>query len=494
MTAHELEILLHAKYKVLDFVDLSLISQQPSLGFKVFKNQFKPAFESRDRIVFFANGHVGARTLKYLQYAADVFDISRCFVLVCCSSHDTVSGSDDIEFFETKVDGNSFDDSSIISVDSFCVMPHMSVEFFNNGSIKTCCFIQDTLKESNDSRPVTELFYSDKMNQLRNSLLAGEKPASCQACWTNESKNLGSLRQWRNKSHRNEFLTDLIDHPKIRSCSLRVSTVCNFKCRICNYNSSSQWAEELLKYETDSYTLEKVKQSIKRNKWFDRDQTTVEEIKEICEDLDFIDIYGGEPLLIKQFKTVLEHCVKIGSAPRQRLHFNTNASVFPEETFRLMDHFKETHISLSIDDIGQRFELERGGCWSEVDHNVDRFLALDPDKYKISIQVTVSNLNLLYLDELLDWANTKQLTYTLQALDLPAVYQYTQVSQAVIDLAIKKYLNHENSFLRSLAESLQNTQAVDTSKWIETTQTLDHRREQCIKHSHPELAQAMGYV
>jgi sulfatase maturation enzyme AslB (radical SAM superfamily) len=494
MNPFELKKILEEKFEVLEFTDLNAVTQRPSLGFKIFKDQYKQNFDAQERIVFYANGHVGTRALKFLQYAADTFDVSRCFVLVCCPSHDTVSTSSDIEFFTTKIHADNFEDQSLISVDSLCVMPNMSVEFFNDGTIKTCCYIKDTLNDPNNFHSTKELFYSEKMTRLRKSLLSGEKPKSCETCWSSESSNFESLRKWRNKAHRDEFFTDLIDNPRIQSIGLRVNTTCNFKCRICGPDRSSLWAEEMLNHTTDKKILQHFKNSIQQNKWFDNNQTLTDDIKTLCKDLDFIDIYGGETLLIKQFKSMIEHCVKIGSAQRQTLHFQTNGSLFPEETFKLLDQFREIHIGLSIDNIGKRFELERGGNWDQIEKNIDKFLALDPNKYKITILTTVSNLNLLYLDELVEWANKKQLTFTMQMLEQPHVYLYTQVSQAVIDMAIKKYHNHANEFLRSIAEKLQNTSGVDTAHWISVTRTLDQRRGQCLKQSHPELAQAMGYI
>jgi len=494
MSPDALRKILDKNYKVLDFVDLGQVVAKPSLGFKAISDQYKEIFDNNERIVFYANGTVGQRTLDYLKYATNVFDISKCFILVCCPDHDcVVDNKYDIEFFTANIDSVEFDDKLVISTDSLCVMPHFSVEFFNNGAARTCCYIKETMKGANSSAPVKELFFSEKMNSLRKSLLSGVKPQSCQQCWSNESAGLTSLRKWRNKTHKKEFLTQLLDDPQIRSCSLRVSTTCNFKCRICSYSSSSLWAEESLKYETDPAMLNKIKKSIEINKWFDKNDVVTEEIKQLCETLDFIDIYGGEPLLIKQFKTILQHCIDIGSAKKQTLHFNTNASLFPVDTFKLMNHFREIHISLSIDNIGARFELERGGIWSEIEKNINKFLDLDPSQYKVNALIVVSNLNLLYLDELINWADKKKLPIDFQMLEEPLVYNYKQVTQSVIDLAVCKYLNHPNKFLHSLATNLKKTDAVDSTDWIKKTKNLDMIRNQSIMYSHPELALAMGY-
>jgi molybdenum cofactor biosynthesis enzyme MoaA len=482
---------LSMQYQILSYTDLSQAIADPTVIYRALRDGHKPTFMPEDRFLFYCAGHVGQKTLAYLNHAADIFDVSRCFLLVVCHSHDDFSG-EEIGLKILPIESSSYTENDIISTHSLCALPWFHAEYMNQGEIRPCCF--NKISSGKAYITLEEFFYSPDMEQLRQAMLNGEKPKSCQVCWDNESRGLNSLRQWRTKFHKEEFFTEYLVHPKLRSLVMRPSTVCNFKCRICNNRSSSLWLQEDYAHASDDQNKKKLYQMIERSRWFDNDNRHQQDLLNSLSDLKYIDIYGGEPLLIKEFKTILEHCIKIGTASRQILHFNTNASVFPKETFQLMDHFKETHISLSIDDIGERFEMERGGCWTEVDHNVNKFLALDPEKYKISILATVSNLNLLYLDELLDWANAKHLTYTLQVLDSPAIYHYTRVSQTVIDLTIKKYSNHENKFLRALAESLQNTKPVDTTEWIEITQTLDHRRGQCFKKSHPALAQGMGYV
>jgi MoaA/NifB/PqqE/SkfB family radical SAM enzyme len=493
LTPAQLRSQLSTQFQILCFTDLSTILISPSQGFKIFHDQYKEVFENNERIVFYVNGHVGPKTLAFLHHASDVFDISRCFVMVCCPSHDHVEQHNDLEFMTVDIESPIFKDDSVISVNTLCVMPHFNLEYANNGQIKACCFIKDVLRDQNDTTPVQQIFHADKISNLRHRLMQGQRPPECNICWEQENKGLQSLRQWRNKYHKKEFLTDLLDKPKIKSVSVRASTICNFKCRICTYESSSSWAEEELAHETDPLKKAKVLQSIKQNKWFDNDTHNPDEVINLCEDLDFIDVYGGEPLLLKQFKRMLEASINTGSCARQRLHFNTNASLFPTDLILLMHKFKEVDICCSIDDIGTRFETERGGSWAGIEQNIDNFLSLDRKIFKVSCLVTVSNLNLLYLDELLQWANRKQLPLVFNILNQPKYLRYDRVSDQVRTLAIKKYQDHDNETLRSLSRDLEQTTAVDTTEWLRQMHKLDLRRGQNIMISHPELAQGMGY-
>ena len=488
MSPAELEHQLSKKFKVLKFVDLSLVVKQPTVGFTVFKEQYKEVFEPDERIVFYTGQPIGKKTLAYLQYAADLFDISRCFILVCCLKNIDTVNKTDVEVVITDVVAGNFNDDDMISLNSICSLPWFHSEYMNTKEPRICCFNSDTTV----NETVKEYFHSEKIVNLRTQLLAGQYPESCNICWKIESNGAESLRQWRNKTHKEEFFTNYLDRPTLKSLAIRPSTVCNFKCRSCGPASSSLWAHEELKYETKTDKKQKLLKLVTDTQWVDTPK--FEEIVSIWPELEFVDIYGGEPLMIKQFKQLLEVSIKSGASKQQRLHFNTNGSLFPIDLIELMHQFQEITISLSIDDIKERFEVIRGGIWEEIDHNVDQFLLCDPNIFKVSALVTVSNLNVLYLDELISWAEHKNLPLTFNILVNPSYLAYNYVTQPVKELIIKKYQNHPDSRLKSIVDTVVTTQPIDGTKWVEQMVQLDLRRDQNMLSSHYDLALGMGYT
>lgn len=478
-------------YEILEHVDMADISDDPTVGYKIFQKGYRESFAPNQRFLFFCNGHAGRKSLSYLKHAADIFDVSRCFILVCASSHD--ADTDGLELQIHAVDSREFNDDKIISTETLCALPWFHLEYMNQGKIHPCCF--NTLSSENEAYISTQsFFWSDKMQQLRQQLKAGEKPPSCAVCWKNESNGLDSLRQWRNKSHRDDFFTRYLSAPTLESLVIRPSTVCNFKCRICNSGNSSQWLQEEYNHETDASVKTKLFELIERSKWFDNDSRYEQDLLDLLPRLKFIDIYGGEPLLIKQFKKILDMCVSSGMSKDQTLHFNTNCSVFPQDLISKMSKFKKVAISLSIDDIGSRFEMTRGGDWTEVNSNIERFLACDPQVFTISALVTVSNLNLLYLDQLTDWLQNKNIPYSFNMLHSPEYLKFDRVTDRTRQLAINKYLNHPNTELAKLAAALVSTSGTDVTKWINKIREMDQRRGQDISSTHPELCDSMGYV
>lgn len=493
MSPDHLQKTLQEKFSIISYTDLSLIIQKPSTGYKIFKDLRKPVFAPDERLIFYSNGHVGSNIVAYLSHASNLFDIDKCFILVCAKSHDPALLQEGFDFFFADLESPIVIDEQMISVDTLCPLPWIHACIEQNGDLKTCCWAGDTIKKYNDPGTLQSAFQSEKLQKLREDLRHGKHPKECQACWQLEDKGLISGRQWHIKTHKDIFLTDCLDDPKIKSLEVSPRNICNFKCRICGVENSSQWVAEELAHEQDPIKKQKLYRLSSELNWFDGESQMSRDVIDLIPDLEFIDIFGGEPLIHKEFEQIIKKSVESGASKQQRLHFNTNTSVFPENLINQMQQFKEVTISLSIDNIGTRFEVERGGDWGTIERNVDRFLACDPDIFKISVLTVVSNLNLLYLDDLVSWAEGKNLQVMFQILRRPEHLKYTEITSEVRDLVIKKYQFHHNETLRAIANDMKNIQPIEGTKWVEKMKTLDSRRDQNLLDSHHDLATRMGY-
>jgi MoaA/NifB/PqqE/SkfB family radical SAM enzyme len=109
-----------------------------------------------------------------------------------------------------------------------------------------------------------------------------------------------------------------------------------------------------------------------------------------------IDFYGGEPFLIKQHEIFLNYLIEHNHASKIRLHYNSNGSIYPAHLFDKWSYFKEVDIAFSIDNVGNRFELERGGTWEEVNENLDSFIKFKLPNMILSIFATVNIQNIYY--------------------------------------------------------------------------------------------------
>ena len=116
----------------------------------------------------------------------------------------------------------------------------------------------------------------------------------------------------------------------------------------------------------------------------------------------FLDITGGEPLMIQQQFDVLKKCVDKGVSKNISIHYNTNGTQFPEYALReIWPHFKRVEIAFSIDDIESRFEYQRHPAkWVEVNDNIFKFKEAGLKNFSMQICTTINLFSMPHLDEL----------------------------------------------------------------------------------------------
>jgi MoaA/NifB/PqqE/SkfB family radical SAM enzyme len=192
-----------------------------------------------------------------------------------------------------------------------------------------------------------------------------------------------------------DFLLKYLDQPQLATMDIKFNNTCNFKCRICSSVSSSLFAVEEHKFRGIPL--------ITQDNWSESAEFISQMISHLP-NIHNIDMYGGEPFLVKKFKEVLKLAVDHGHAGNIRLHYNSNGSVWPEHFLPYWPNFRQVDIHFSIDAIGKQFELERGGNWSEVESNILRLKDLGLPNLSISLMPTIGAMNVYYIDQVYDWA------------------------------------------------------------------------------------------
>lgn len=497
MTPDQLKQTLDSRYQVLDFVDLADISATASAVYKIFKLQYKETFESSERIIFYSKHTPTNKLLTHIRKAADIVDISHGFILICCPpGNESLFHPDsyDLEYYPVNVSSKILPEDPATFSDTLCPYPWMHLSVMPMGEVRPCCISNDIVGHVND-QSLSDIFYSPDMEQLRVSLLEGERPDGCSNCWTSESQNITSSRQrvLRYFSQK-EFYSKWIDQPQITSLDLRPSNVCNFKCRVCSPTHSSLHNAEQLALTTDPEKIIDLKSISAKGKWFDNNKEFIDQITNLLPALENIELFGGEPFLLKQLSTVLQKAAECGHAEHIRLHFNTNGSKFPSSWMPYFQKFQLVDICFSIDNIGAKFEYERGGSWDEISHNIDLFRQENNINFIFSVMPTVNIQNVLYLDELFTWAETNGHTIQLNMLEYPKHLNIDNMTGAAKKLVIEKYQNHPNPELQKICNRVKNSSGSDGKEFIDYMQQLDKHRRQNFLDSHNEIAIAMGYV
>ena len=475
------------QFDVLTQVDLADISADPTTIYKLFNNLWRKEFNNNQRIVFYTADRPHEELIKHVERAAQIIDISEYFILICCPFKLSTSlQSMVVDVKESGVIKNNYK-----IPDSICPLPWSHLEVDISGDYKPCCVYSGTTGKSVRDTTINEAFTSDSMNTLRKEFLLGNQPAGCSHCWRIEEKNLTSNRIMHMNFLQKELFVEYLDDAKLRSIDIKSGNTCNFTCRICGPDRSSLIADEVMRAYPEK-TIE-IKNMLLKNKWADSTTSFFIDLENALPDLVNINMVGGEPFLVKQFDRILELAVEHGYSQQIRLHYNSNGSIFPNKQVAVWSKFRQIDLALSIDNIGDRFELERGGAWVKVESNIKQFLKLDLPNLNIYIMPTVNIQNVYYIPELLEWATPLGLKVVFNYLDYPPEFNINYLTKDCKRLVVEKYKKYTHTELAAIAKRVEECEGSDGSMFVNKMSRFDTLRGQSFKETHPEVAKAMGY-
>jgi len=496
MNSTQLNTVLAKNYSVKGFADLADLTASPSAAYKFFYSLYQPEFEVDDRIVLYSGADaISDKLLRHLYQAANFVDVSNWFVLICTPndisqqlldaaaehSFDPVS----FQTFKIPLDSTKDLEDQYYLPDTVCAIPWTHLEIRNNGSITPCCMSTGVSLGNIESTTLDDAFSSNYMKSLRQQFLAGDKPKECSRCWNNEDRGLSSIRVHNTKLLKKSFVLERLENPNIARIDIKFNNTCNFKCRICSPGSSSLIAAEHKKF---------LNIPIKPQVNWSESDSFVNQMTAKLPQLENIDMFGGEPFLIKKFATVLHTAVEQGYAKNIRLHYNSNGSIWPKEFLPYWPHFKEVDLHFSIDAVGKRFELQRGGSWDQVEENILRIKNLNLPNLTISLMPTINIMSVYYLDEVYDWAIKHNFKLFASNLTDPLEFSLNNLTKQARDLIVKKFHNHPWHELQNIVKLLKSTLPGTGESFVEKIKWFDSVRQENFAKSHLEIAEAMGYV
>ena len=347
--------------------------------------------------------------------------------------------------------------------DSFCIYPWINLRVSTIGDISPCCMFKGPIANLNQTT-IKDVYQGEFMQTLRRSFLNGERPEQCVACWNEESVGKPSMRQrakhkFREIYYQLNYQQENINH--LQLFDLNLGNACNLSCRICNRLSSSSIAKQ--DHANDHITdieLEDLKTSVK---WADTEEFW-DQLSEVVQNIKYLDLYGGEPLMSKMHFKFLQRLIELDVAKNIKIDYNSNGTIYSEQFFDLWQHFKEIKISFSIDDIGDRFEQQRVGAkWDSVCENIIKYNARRSKKFITEVYPTINIQNVFYLPELLDWIDTQDFDHmAFNILYEPIEYNIISLCRDSKQQVINKLKSDNSIICRSVVDLLENS--VDVAK------------------------------
>jgi sulfatase maturation enzyme AslB (radical SAM superfamily) len=334
-----------------------------------------------------------------------------------------------------------------------------------------------------------EYLKSDFLRQMKQDMVDGKVPPNCVKCEHRESRGLKSTRQAFFREARQEIIPSdfTVDSKQpITRAEFRVSNLCNFKCRMCNADSSIEIKRENELYPViNKYNPDNIKNDS------DVTETNFESLKNIpSEHLRSVCFTGGEPMLIKQYYDYMDFLIEKGYNEKITLELFTNCSVYNPKFVERMLKFDGVRFVMSIDGVGKTAEYIRHGTdWKTVSANMLRYVVMPKT---IFFNTAISSYTLLDLSAMADFllqlrdlndtiADKCYTTVTptpLHFINMPTALRARAVEQ--IDIAVDK-LSYDNfavftKELRDIKTQLLATQPNNPRLFVEYTAILDKVR------------------
>jgi MoaA/NifB/PqqE/SkfB family radical SAM enzyme len=272
---------------------------------------------------------------------------------------------------------------------SYCVLPFIQQFVDTDKRILPCC-IADRRRIGPEYKG-TDSFNSDYLKKIRKQMLNGIRSPACRPCWDKEIVGFRSKRkkvneQFSDWSFEVEDDGTMITVPQYYD--LRPGNVCNLKCVMCNPRVSSKWRED------KEYSFEQFDKTVK----FHDDE--MDDIVNNASSIKRIQLAGGEPFYMPSVTRLLNKLKPYAS--NIELHITTNLTVLNDDMLQLLEQFKKSVITISIDGLGVvgeyiRFPLN----WEVFETNFNKLLTYK--KLKLSVNITKSVLNAPHVDSVVEW-------------------------------------------------------------------------------------------
>jgi len=329
----------------------------------------------------------------------------------------------------------------------FCIAPFQSTRQNAYGRNSPCAFGAGEWHHGNLTPE--QRWNSSELNQLRQEFINGDKPAACYRCWDEESAGKVSLRQRQYEyfpTDYNEFIKSGKWESGPKTAVFKSSNICNLACRSCGGWDTNTYTKEGQHYAKLYDTKEKGKSGNRFIPLLPPKHMDFMQYKDIADNLEKIDFFGGEPFLNITQLDLLEYLIEKGLSKKITLFYSTNCTNHPTDRLKqAWNNFKRVEISLSIDGTGDQFEYMRWpGKWHEAEQVLDHILKLDTIldcEVFVMAGLTCSLLNMWYIDDIFDWLQSRIGNVYVNMVNSPT-YLALHIAPDHVKSAIRQKVKH----------------------------------------------------
>ena len=331
----------------------------------------------------------------------------------------------------------------------FCMMPWVHTHIWPNCNTFPCCMSDSDIEYGNlNDNSLEEIWNGEKYKKLRKNMLNEKESPECTRCYEMEKSNIWTLRKNTNKYYighwdRVETTQDdgTVEEVNMGYMDIRVSNICNFRCRTCGPELSSAWYEDHSKLYGQPPENPKMMNIANNEKFWNDLQPLLLTVEEAC-------WAGGEPIITEEHYKILDFWIE-NKMKDVRLRYTTNFSNLYFKKKSILEYrnsFKDVRIAASLDGMGKRGELIRAGTeWDVIEKNRKQMIKECPDVY-FEITPTVSIMNVYHLPDFhKDWIDRGLLepqNVRMNILTYPTEYRIQIIPPSERKIFIDKYTEH----------------------------------------------------
>jgi sulfatase maturation enzyme AslB (radical SAM superfamily) len=337
------------------------------------------------------------------------------------------------------------------------------------------------------------LWNSKGFRDLRQAFLDGEKPKECHQCWEEEEAGLSSMRQGVIKDldlSSFNFTNILESGPK--ALDLKLSNVCNLKCRICGPTASSTLYKEHkkrygIRIVEDRHDWEYRSDYWLENKFFDTNNEGA--FIEWLKGLEHLEITGGEPMSSPENIKLLKTLDSMDLLKNITFLMNTNTTIVSDRVLQYIKKFKKAQILLSIDDIAERYEYQRYPAnFSLIEENIKSYKNITQDNPNVMLTIipTISNFNIFYLEEIYNWIVSQEIKPQFNILHYTSFNCIKNLPKQIKDILVEKYKNSHVVGIQEILNFLNQPSESELDKFLVEVGEVDKIRNQKFETVFPD--------
>ena len=365
--------------------------------------------------------------------------------------------------------------------ENFCSAPFLQLQTSKDDRCGPCPYTPNIWKIKGN---ISDKWQSKELEDLRKNFLDNKQDPQCTKCWKEEKAGKKSLRIRLSEAKESKNSRKIFDKyistkkyfafPKI--LTLIPGNECNLACPSCNSFFSSKWNSQIKQKNYNGFQKT-------TDNWNLTDKQ-YQDIVDNSQNLQKIELFGGEPFLNKQNKKqLIEKLIQKGTSKNIKLYFNTNGTLFDEKYMEeLTTKFKFVEIRQSIDGIYDQFEyLRYGAKFDKVRENAEKFSALPNSDF--AVICTISNYNLLGIDAIDEFMQKRNWIVYYNVANTPDYLLLHNLPEEV-----KNYIKLPERF--SDIHQYMTMEKCDLNTWkrfVDYTRLLDRNRGLSFKTTFKDL-------